>query len=318
MKKVSRLLAYSLTLIIASSVCSYGWNSRGHMMVAAVAYDKLTANTKKRVAVLIRRNPDFRLFLKQVPRGTSEAKKQKMLFMVAATWPDMIKSDGRYHNDGTDPSGNVPPPTGGDRNTGYDDFARHKYWHFVDISFPDDIGLPTPNAQDRIDAFVAVLSRPKSPDTDDLKSYDLCWLLHLVGDVHQPLHCITRTTPDSTGKPKGDAGGNAVRLSGSDNNLHSAWDDAVGKISDPQSVITGQAGLPAAPATEINDLDVGHWVAKSADLAKTQAYKDPPIGKTNGPFTLTAPYRTNMTKIAKARIAVGGARLAKILNEKLQ
>lgn len=318
MKQVSRRLAYSLTLIIAVSGCSYGWNSRGHMMVAAVAYDKLTPNTKKRVAELIRRNPDFAQFVKQVPRGTSAAKKPKMLFMIAATWPDMIKSDHRYHNDGPDPNGNVPPATGGDRNTGYDDVARHKYWHFVDISFPDDIGLPTPNAQDRIDAFVAVLSSPKSPDTDDLKSYDLCWLLHLVGDVHQPLHCITRTTLDSTGKPKGDAGGNGVHLSGSDNNLHSAWDGAVGTNSAPPSVIAGQAGLPAAPAGEIADLNVGHWVATSADLAKSEAYKDPPIGSTNGPFTLTAGYRTNMTKIAKVRIAVGGARLAKILNEKLR
>jgi hypothetical protein len=49
----------------------------------------------------------------------------------------------------------------------------------------------------------------KSASTDDLKSYDLVWLLHLVGDVHQPLHFTTRV---SAGFPTGDAGGNDVEV----------------------------------------------------------------------------------------------------------
>jgi len=42
-----------------------------------------------------------------------------------------------------------------------------------------------------------------------LKSYDLTWLIHLVGDVHQPLHCVARITK---GDPEGDKGGNDVKL----------------------------------------------------------------------------------------------------------
>ena len=48
-----------------------------------------------------------------------------------------------------------------------------------------------------------------SDQPDALKSYDLVWLMHLVGDVHQPLHCVTRFTQT---EPNGDRGGNDVKL----------------------------------------------------------------------------------------------------------
>src|ERR1043166_6837010 len=74
--------------------------------------------------------------------------------------------------------------------------------------------VPVPNAQTRITDFRAVLA---SDSPDLLKSYDLSWLLHLVGDVHQPLHCASLV---SHAKPDGDSGGNGVKLSGTPNNLH--------------------------------------------------------------------------------------------------
>src|ERR1700723_20072 len=79
------------------------------------------------------------------------------------------------------------PRTG--RNTGYDDFNRHKYWHFVDTPFSQDnsdtssVTVPTPDAETQIAVFRGVL---RSGAANALKSYDLVWLLHLIGDVHQP------------------------------------------------------------------------------------------------------------------------------------
>ena len=84
--------------------------------------------------------------------------------------------------------------------------------HFVDVPFsPDGTPLPeipTPNAQTRINDFRAVLAS-NSPDA--LKSYDLSWLLHLVGDIHQPLHGTTRVTHS---RPGGDDGGNGLGVVG--------------------------------------------------------------------------------------------------------
>jgi hypothetical protein len=82
-----------------------------------------------------------------IPSGASGADRQRYIFMLAATWPD-VKSDADYHND---------------------------------------------------------VSRAtlKSDSGDGLKACDLVWLLHVVGDVNQPLHASTRIS-------LGEAGGNDV------------------------------------------------------------------------------------------------------------
>ncbi len=61
-----------------------------------------------------------------------------MVFMIAATWPDQIRSDPAYMDDG--PVGGNLPPAGPEarQNIGYADHLRHKYWHFIDIAFSED------------------------------------------------------------------------------------------------------------------------------------------------------------------------------------
>src|SRR5262249_2012806 len=171
--------------------------------------------------------------------------------------------------------------------------------------------VPTPNAQTQIDAFRAVLT---SNGPDALKSYDLSWLLHLVGDVHQPLHCTTRV---GTTQREGDDGGNFVKLA-SPPNLHKFWDDLFGVGDNPSMALNSISSLPNAPAGAANDLDVSHWINESFEAAKQTSYKRPPIGAGAGPFTLTQTYQTAARKLAEKRIALAGARLAKILNEELK
>src|SRR5262249_54986327 len=166
-----------------------------------------------------------------------------MVFMVAATWADRIKSHPDYHTDGTH-NGNRPPndPSAG-QNIGYDDFARHKYWHFIDKPFSDDHTMlppiPTPNAQTQIAKFRAVLAST-DPNMEQLKSYDLSWLLHLVGDLHQPLHSSTRV---SATKTEGDDGGLGVKLT-SPANLHKFWDDVLGGGDRPSTALNAIMTLP--------------------------------------------------------------------------
>lgn len=312
---MNRRLVVLLTLLLtaALNVPAYGWNGRGHMMVAAAAYLKLNQKTKDRVDALLKLNPDRPNWLILIPKGTSAKDQKMMVFMIAATFPDRIKSNSAYHNDG--PSGGNRPPTDGtaDRNTGFDDFARHKYWHFVDTPFSTDgtaLGeIPSPNAQTQITAFRAVLA---SDSTDALKAYDLSWLLHLVGDIHQPLHCAARF---SKALPDGDQGGNLVKLKGSPNELHAFWDAGVGTDSSLKSIIAAAKSLPAVSA---GNLDAAAWTEESFEAAKSDAYKKPPIGPGTGPFTLTASYKTNATRLAKKRVALAGTRLAKILNDELK
>jgi len=210
MKKYVLFISGALALSLVSSSTSSAWNGRAHMMVAAVAYNQLTQQTKNRVDTLLLLNPDRDHWIDLIPEGTSATRKKMMIFMIAATWADRIKSDPDYTTDGTH-NGNRPPNNpSASQNIGYDDLARHKYWHFVDLPFTQDNTplppVPTPNVRTQIEAFREVLASDKP---DALKSYDLSWFLPMIGDAHQPLHCTTRI---GATQREGDDGGNGVKL----------------------------------------------------------------------------------------------------------
>jgi len=321
MKRSLRLAAATL-LVIALNASAYAWNNVGHMAVAFVAYQKLTPEARRGVNALVRLNPKFRSWRSLIPAGTSADDRRMMLFMIAATWPDQIKGDGQHRSDGPD-GGNTPPDDGtAARNIGYRDRAMHKYWHFIDRPFTlDHTPLrdpPVPNAQTQIALFREVLASDDSPDS--LKSYDLVWLLHLVGDVHQPLHATARFSHEL---PNGDDGGNGIGVCnpGCRGKLHGFWDGLLGGegISlDPAPAVSAGGSLPEADATQAADLNVDDWLTESFDLARSTAYKLPPIGLGRGPFTLTQPYRDAALVVANQRVALAGARLANILNNELK
>lgn len=303
----------------------FSWGGIGHMTVADVAYQKLTPTTKARVRDLLKLNPDYANWEKQIPAGTSADDHDRMIFMMASVWADDIKGEPQYSDDGTD-GGNTPGGAASAQNIGYSDLLRHKYWHFVDTPFsPDQTPLPAipaPNAQTQIVAFRAVLA---SSQPDELKSYDLVWLLHLVGDIHQPLHSVTRITRYA---PKGDAGGNRVKLFGDAvSNLHSYWDDLPGfecKFCNDKVQCVNRAGvlaktLPPAPSRSAHNTDTAAWVRESSDYARTKVYRDP-IGAEDQPYTIVpgSPYERQAYQLAMKRIAVAGERLAQVLNDELK
>jgi hypothetical protein len=194
------------TAVVAMSVLlgstANAWDDFGHMEVAAVAFSKLNAKAKKKVAALLKLNPRYSNWIV----GAKKTDQDRVAFLRAATWADSIKSDPGYKDDKqTDPTAS--------QNIGYADVFKHGYWHFVDQPFSPD-GTPLvqpigPNAATEIEVLRAALGAAGT--SDDVRSYDLVWLLHLVGDVHQPLHCVSRY---DVGDPKGDGGGNNVKISG--------------------------------------------------------------------------------------------------------
>jgi hypothetical protein len=318
--KTYRVVASVLACVLGINSPLFGWGNVGHMTVAYAAYQKLTPAAKKRVAVLLKLNPDYKngKWTKMIPAGTAPKFRPMMIFMIAATWPDQIKGETGYTDDGPDPHGDRPDGATSSQNTGYTDHLHHKYWHFVDKPFSQDgtalPPIPDPNAETRIGLFRTVIA---GSDPDELKSYDLVWLLHLVGDVHQPLHASTRV---SATDPEGDSGGNKVALCAKPckNELHGFWDDLPGTGKDPNTAVTAGKKLPTPEATLASDMTVATWIAESFDAAQKSVYANPPIGAGDGPFTLTAAYRADARKLAKERVALAGARLANIINNELK
>ena len=119
--------------------------------------------------------------------------------------------DGGVPPGGSAISANFPPDgPEASQNIGYGDTRRHQYWHFVDLPFSSDgttiDPIPVPDALTEIMLLTTALH---SDEGDDLKSYDMDWIEHLVGDVHQPLHDVNRFTSIH---PHGDQGGNLVLI----------------------------------------------------------------------------------------------------------
>jgi S1/P1 Nuclease len=307
----------SLITAVACFWCAapaLAWDNFGHMEVAAVAWELMSAPAKAEATSLLKRNPQYQHWTANVPAE----KRDKYAFMLAATWPDFIKREGDYQDDG-DEGGDVPPPDSrATQNDGYSDHLRHKYWHFIDTPIPSTARAAlSPNVKTQIGTFRAVL--PKSSGAnDDLRSYDLVWLLHLVGDAHQPLHAANHFAADLP--PAGDAGGNKVEIhceSGTSclgaRELHAFWDDLLGPNSTtPEKVETAADQLAKADAALASIGNEANWLDESYNLAKSDVYKSPVVGDTNA--TITSAYEANAKEIAKKRIALAGARLANLLD----
>jgi len=321
----------SLFLLTTLAAPTYGWNDFGHMTVAYLAYQKLTPAARERVKGLLALNPNHDKWVAAVPAGADQ---DLVIFMLAATWADEIKGDPSYTSDGSAggnrPDGSPDP----NRNTGFDDKLMHKYRHFIDQPFSTDgtptntFQVPTPNAQDSIALFRGVIA---SSDPDPKKAYDLSWLLHLVGDVHQPLHTCTRLT---AALPNGDDGGNKVKLSctGCPSNLHAFWDDALGKTT-KLTTPPEEKGLPDAAsilaiiafakkvrkpnAAQAAKSSEAVWIQESFDAAQQKAYSGLVAG-TNGSFSLTTSFQKSAKALAKKRVALAGSRLANLINSELK
>jgi hypothetical protein len=317
-------LAAAIVSAVFLAQPAMAWDSFGHMVVASVAYRKLDSKTRARVDALLALNPYFSDATKwpaQISSKVPTANRSRYMFMLAATWPDEIKSDAEYRNDGSG-NGDVPDGPAAARNTGYDDFNRHKYWHFVDTPFSQDgtdvssLAIPVPDARTQIDAFRVVL---RSDSADPLKSYDLVWLLHLMGDVHQPLHASTRV---STAFPKGDTGGNDVPFCTAtstkcESELHAFWDNILGtgKIDSADKF----AATIKAPKVARKDIaNTQTWVDTSFQLAQTAVYVKPPLDAGSPPFRATTDYTTAAKTLATKQVGLAGARLALIIKDELK
>lgn len=283
------------------------------MTIAQVAWDALNKDVRLHVSLLLRLNPQYTAWTVNVPAE----KRDQIAFLRASTWPDFIKNAPHYIKDGAPGSDGNRPPAGPEagQNIGYIDMNMHKYWHFVDVPYKSD-QTPTdepsvPNAQTQIALFRKTLASPVA--TDDVKSYDLAWLLHLVGDIHQPLHA---TSAFSATEPNGDSGGNNEKISCpgcQETVLHWFWDDAPGVSNSPDDAIAAASALPAADPRQVAMRDESAWVNESFELAKQVVYQSP-VSVAPGPFALNDAYRAKAVEVAKQRMAVAGKRLAILLN----
>jgi hypothetical protein len=141
----------------------------------------------------------------------------------------------------------------------------------------------------------------------------LSWVIHLIGDIHQPLHCIDHI---SELHPGGDRGGNSFQLRGKARNLHSLWDSSVDfSNADEEELAPSimQEHTRAVLAPDLAVADVEAWARKSFELAKKFAYNL--VEDSANPPTPTAAYLATANKIGRRQAALAGYRLSDRLKE---
>ncbi|HET7885651.1 MAG TPA: S1/P1 nuclease [Bradyrhizobium sp.] len=312
----ARLVALLLAFPMLLSEPAQAWWDEGHMQIAYLAYDRLTPAVKERADTLLKLNPDYPNWTAGAPEG----KEKLYAFVHAATWADDIKTKADYYDD-------QPTDSTAGHNVPYG-HLKHQYWHFKDTLYsPDNTPLPAPVAVDAVSQLKLMIAAlpSSSPASEPLRSYDLTWTLHLVGDLHQPLHAIDRYTAQISDK-EGDRGGNeemVIPATGQTLALHAYWDSlfggyssVFGAIFDADDKTNGLWRVAVEPAKAV-ELDPAVWAQESFELAKQKAYA-PPIRADKTPVQLTRDYETNARNLARSQAALAAARLANLLNMVLQ
>ena len=198
----------------------------------------------------------------------------------AATWADDIRNDPNWQ-----PPLKNPSP-----------------WHYISIDDEETLETtardPNGDVLEAIGRFSAVLRDPQA--TRPAKQEALRFVVHFVGDVHQPLHVGRRA----------DRGGNTVEVTlfGEATNLHSVWDS--GLIESERLSFSELAAFIDHPTLEElrawQSAPPADWVRESK-AARDRIYKI-------GDGKLGYQYAFDNLPLIKQRLLQAGVRLAGLLN----
>jgi hypothetical protein len=308
------LLPAALLLVPAAA---FSWFDTGHIVIAEIAYRGLEPEVKARVDELVRIGAD--------PKTNT--------FVTAACYLDDVKQiDGRHREwhyidqpfspDGTpvpdyEPDG-TPVPDYEPDGTPVPDYE------------PDGTPLPAaPEGENVLTALHYCVDRLRDANAPPAeKAEALRSLIHLVGDVHQPLHCASRYTREH---PQGDRGGNDFKIRGvwlgpeQIKNLHAYWDSGIGLFARVERPLTPagrrriknladriESACRRESLPELREKEFRSWVYESHQAAVESAYDG-----LRENWKPSPDYVRQARLVARRRVTLAGYRLADLLNETL-
>lgn len=284
-----RAIAAALLLALLAPAPARAWGDEGHQIIATIADALLRPDIRRAVHAMLAADED--------PLSDRDIASE-------ATWADHFRS---------------ADPDGARRRT--------RQWHFVDIelrapsleaacfghpALPPGISAFAGPAQacivDKIDQFAAELSSRATPDDERLLA--LKFLLHFVGDVHQPLHA----------SDDDDRGGNDKRVSAPGfraSTLHHYWDTEFVRTlgADPTEVATNL--LAHLSQADVNRWAAGtpaDWARETFQLARRDAYGLLPQPGSRDSYRLDDRYLRAAIADTRGQLIKAGIRLAALLN----
>lgn len=260
-----RHLLYSLltVLILLQSSWLQAWDANGHAIVAMLAEERLTPQTREAVAALLAR--------------------QSMVDV--ASWSDQVR------NKQTAP------------------------WHYVNIEIDETQYEPDRHCPGRqcvvgqIERFRETLANPSINPQKRQKA--LKYLIHFVGDLHQPLHAGQNHDRGGNDVKVDFLGQTVNRFTGKPWNLHQVWDNGLLDEYAPdakQAVAQIDQYLTSQNETELAQGTVIEWAMQSHDEARDHAYSFATDKR------LDEPYVKQALPTIESQLARAGVRLAALLN----
>jgi len=272
------LLVLGALLVPASA---WAWGAKGHAAVASLAEANLRPEVLVQVQALL--VDDLDRFGKPSARKTLAA---------VASWPDEIRSEAAK----TDPD-------------------AYKGWHVRGNQICSDrLGrCPDGHCVDQLIIHYAKVLRDRS-QSPRARNEALKWVVHLVGDLHQPLH---------SGVNLNGGGARAVLEGvvpkpGELLTLHSAWDNelAVAALKGWHSTAVLSPDQPP-----LQEEAPTQWMIETRGVALRDAYSTLPgfqcAEKLGEPIILDKAYQQHSIEVVRQQIERAGLRLAQLLNETL-
>ncbi len=313
MKKSLVKILFVFAIVFTFFTFALAWDDTGHKLAAYIAWEQMSPHAREMAVKLLLSAPedsDLSVFYLQDSRSATA--KQRELFMIASTWADIVR-DKKFKNR-------------------YEKYHQGN-WHYSDtfwretngkVEVLSDFDEPKGKAVEQLFVFDKLLRDNSAADAE--KAIALAWILHLGGDIHQPLHTSARVTEL---EPKGDQGGNLFELTPKDTpredklNLHWYWDSIIGRNISRQNDTCDSDYLPAI-AQEItkkfpfakmqNRLKLGKfdaWQQEGFQIASIKLYP-PTLKRYEKP---SDEYKKMAFNIAEEQIALAGYRLGQMLNK---
>ncbi|MGA7792312.1 MAG: S1/P1 nuclease [Candidatus Acidiferrales bacterium] len=312
------IFACLLVILIASLPApARAWGCEGHQVIALLAEKHLTPHALAMAKKILAEGPIDPSLNRYCKPGAVDP------LADASTWPDDIRA--------------LRPEA--------------SPWHYVDIP----LGTKHPDVEKYCDPKEGCVTRAitdqlailRSTNADPQKRADaLRFVIHFVGDLHQPLHATTNN----------DQGGNCVPVAFFDllpqlrnpqaesyaPNLHGVWDTNIlekattGKTVDQVAAELDESFIRKIARWQKGAANVDAWALESYRLAEKEAYGKLPVriaAETPQPVAtcaddnhisarmlklderLTDPYQNIAFPIVRERLAQAGARLALLLNQ---
>ncbi|MFL5328180.1 MAG: S1/P1 nuclease [Gemmataceae bacterium] len=284
------------------------WNKGGHMVSASIAHAVLKhehPDAIPKIVAILKQHPQYEHWAEKIAAlpHLSDEDKDVYLFMLAARWPDDIRDTDEYH---------------------------HGNWHFINLPYiapghPFSHEPPPPRDDNLIRAFELNRARARTGQPAE-RAIAMCWVFHLIGDGHQPLHTSNLYSDEY---PRGDHGGNSfyirVHHDSAPIGLHQFWDDLVIGSDHYQSVHNRAIELRLRPEfakdklTELRTQGIEHWVKnESFKLVDEVVYRHGKIaGSTTREHASALPddYPKVAKPVAGRRIVLAGYRIADVARQ---